>query len=168
MNKIFRLYFIIFIVAFFGCESKNDKIYIEPDLKNKISQAIDEYSEYVKEKQKDSEFSNPSIYEVSFNNYVGDCYVTINTNIHYKSNLDGFVFLKGKLLAFNNVESSCNKDLIILNEPSTMSDLEGYKSDKNSYDNYSPAYWVFKIENGNLVQDSQGKFKISFNDSQGL
>ena len=163
MIRVIKLFssfcFLIFII---GCKNVQDEVVIVPDLQDKIARIIEEYSVYVDNKQQIGEYYDPPVYEIIFNDYDGECYLIIGTNTHYKSDLNGYTFIDGKLVTINNADSECNDGWVMVNKLVNDSELSGYKNDKSPLDNYNPAYWVFKIENGRLLQDTQGRLKIDF------
>ena len=158
MKRIF--YLILSISVLSGC-SNSDKIYVDPDLKDKIDLIIDSYQKYVSESV--NNHHDPEVYEVHFSKLGNECFVEINTNYFYKTDLNGFMFIKNKLVTFNNVDSECNKGLIKINGTESTQRLTEYQNENNAFDDYSPAFWTFKIKNGKLIQDTQGRFKIDFN-----
>lgn len=158
MKKIFYLILSIFILT--GC-SNSDNIYVNSDLKNKIDLIIDSYQNFVSDKE--NNVHDPEVYEVYFSQIENECFITINTNYFYKTDLNGFMFIKNKLVTFNNVDSECNKNWIKINRTESTQKLTEYQTENEAFDNYSPAFWTFKIENGNLILDTQGKLKIDFN-----
>ncbi|MEX0290063.1 MAG: hypothetical protein AB3N14_13215 [Flavobacteriaceae bacterium] len=160
--RIFKLSILIWILlSVNGCKNE-ETVFVHPELKKRLVKSIVEYSNFVVEKRKEGEFYDPPIYELTFKEYSNECYVVISTNNHYKSNLDGYFFSDGKLVTFNELNLNCNEDYVKVNSEINPSDLENFKSDQEAYDNYSPAYWVFKIEDGNFIDDTQGRLKISF------
>ena len=160
MKIIFNWILIMFFTFFFNC-SDNKKIYIEPDLKNKMDLIIDSYQDYISDKDNNS--FDPPIYEITFREIQGQCYLEINTNYFYRTDLNGFMFIKNKLVTFNNVSNDCNQNLIKINKRKSTEDLTRFQNENDAFDNYSPAYWIFKIKNGDLIPDAQGKLKIEFN-----
>lgn len=157
MRKLFYLIFSISILI--GCSS-SDKIYINSDLQNKIELIIGSYQKFVSDNENNSH--DPEVYEVYFRQIENECFISINTNYFYKTDLNGFLFIEDKLVTFNNVDSECNKNWVKINGTQSTKRLTEYKTENEAFDNYSPAYWTFKIENGNLISDAQGKFKIDF------
>ena len=157
MTRIFFLILSISIIT--GC-TNSDEIYINPDLKNKLDVIIDSYQKSVSDEE--NNYHNPEVYEVYFSELENECFVTINTNYFYKTDLNGYMFIKNKLVTFNNVDSKCNQNWIKINKSESTQNLTEYLTENEAFDNYSPAYWTFKIENGNLIQDAQGKLKIDF------
>ena len=147
---------LILISFLFGCSEK-EEIYINPDLKKKIGLIVQSYN------SADNNYYKPDIYEVHFTEIENECYVAINTTIFYRTNLDGYIFLNEKLITFNNTKSKCNKGLVKINMPIEKDILTDFKNENQSFDNYSPAYWYFKITEKGLEPDIQGKFKIKFN-----
>ena len=148
-------------MLFFNC-SNNENIYLNPDLKNKINLIIDSYQSFISEKNNNS--FDPPIYEITFREIKGQCYLEINTNYFYRTDLNGSMFIKNKLVTFNNVNNNCNQNLIKINDKKSTQDLTEFQNENDAFDNYSPGYWIFKIENGNLIQDAQGKLKIDFSE----
>ncbi|MCG2420582.1 hypothetical protein K8089_16295, partial [Aequorivita sp. F47161] len=147
---------LILISFLFGCSEK-EEIYINPDLKKKIGLIVQSYN------SADNNYYKPDIYEVHFTEIENECYVAINTNIFYRTNLDGHVFLKDKLITFNNTKSECNNGLVKIKTSNKKDNLTDFPNENQSFDNYSPAYWYFKITDKGLKPDKQGKFKIDFN-----
>ncbi len=155
-----RIFISVLMIMFLTCCSNSEKIYLNPDLENKINLTIASYQKFISDKEINS--FDPPIYEITFSEFENECFLTINTNYFYKTDLNGFMFIQNKLVTFNNINSSCNQNLITIKEKALIQNLREFHDEKDAFDNYSPAFWTFKIENGNLIQDTQGKFKIDF------
>ncbi len=160
MKRMLNLLLLIICLAICSNCSSQEKIYLKPDLKLKINLIIDSYQKFVSDKNSNS--FDPPIYEITFRELEGECYLEINTNHFYRTELNGFMFIKNKLVTFNNVNSRCNQNLIKINKSESAQNLTDYQTENAAFDNYSPAYWTFKIKDGNLIQDAQGKLKIDF------
>ena len=155
-NKIFTFCLLAIILA--SCE--DDEIEVRHDLENKIDLIIKSYQDFVSNEK--SNIFDPPIYEVKFYEAQGECFVSINTNYFYQSNLDGYEFKNNKLVTFNNTNSVCNKGLVKIKESGKVEKLRNFKNEKEAFDNYSPGYWLFKIEDDRLISVGQGKLKIDF------
>lgn len=155
-NKFFPL-FLVFLTLI-SCE--NNKIEVRDDLENKINLIIKSYQDFVTNEKSNS--FDPPIYEVKFYESQGECFVSINTNYFYQSNLNGYEFKNNKLVTFNSTNSLCNKGLVKIKESGKVEKLKNFINEKEAFDNYSPGYWIFKIKDDRLISVEQGKLKINF------
>lgn len=146
----------IYIIA--SCNSNND-IVVDDVLKSKLKKIITSYDQYASDNN--SKF-NPSIYEVTFKEYDGNCYLIVNSNNIYNPNLDGFIFLNDKLVTFNNTSSECNLGFVKLRTKIDISKLSSYSNDVDNSDIYDPAFWEFEIVENNLIIRKQNALKIDF------
>lgn len=149
---------LLLLFLFLGCKDE-ETIIVNPILKDIITQAINSYSHYVSENKTVYE---PEVYEVTFEKLNNICYITINSNYFYRSNLNGYIFINNSLVTFNNLSSECNTNWVKSARTINFDELIGFKDESKSFDDYSPAYWTFKVEGNRLIQDNQGRFKINF------
>ena len=158
MKKTLALFFCFSLTL--GC-TNSDQVKIDNRLEEKIQLIIDSYQEDVSDSSKN--LLDPAIYEVSFSERDGQCFLTINTNYFYRSDLDGFKFINNKLVAFYNVNSRCNGKLITISSNRDVGILDDYQNEEEALDNYSPAWWEFQLLEDKIVATYQGKHKIQFN-----
>lgn len=158
MKKTFTLIFCFSIML--GC-ANSDQVRMDDRLEERIQLIIGSYQEEVSDSN--INLFDPPIYEVSFLERGGQCFITVNTNYFYRTDLDGFTNLQDKLVVFYNVDSSCNQNLIEI--PTKMDDkvLGDYQNENEASDHYSPAWWEFKLHEDKLLVTDQGKHKIKFN-----
>jgi len=157
MKKTLALIFCFSLTL--GC-TNSDQVKIDTHLEEKIQLIIDSYQEEVSDSSKN--LFDPPIYEVSFSERDGQCFLTVNTNYFYRSELDGFKFINNKLVAFYNVNSRCNGDLITISDNKDVWILEDYTNQEEALDNYSPAWWEFELQGDKILVTDQGKHKIQF------
>jgi hypothetical protein len=157
MKKTFALICCFSVIL--GCANQ-DEVKMDDRLEEKIELIIDSYQEEVSDSSKN--LFDPPIYEVSFSERGDECFLTINTNYFYRTDLDGFTFLKNKLVAFYNVDSRCNQNLIEISTKQDDKVLDDFQDEEEAFDNYSPAWWEFKWQEDKLLLTDQGKHKINF------
>lgn len=158
MNKTLVLISCVFLIL--GC-ANSDYVKIDNRLEEKIRLIINFYQEEVSESS--NNIFDPPIYEVSFTEREGKCFLIVNTNYFYRSEFDGFKFLNNKLVAFYNVNSRCNGKLIRISNSKDVKILDDYQNEEEALDNYSPAWWEFEIQEDKIIVTNQGKHKIQFN-----
>jgi hypothetical protein len=88
MKKTLVLIFCFSLIL--GC-ANSSQVKIDTRLEEKIQLIIDSYQEEVSDSSKN--LFDPPIYEVSFSERDGKCFLTVNTNYFYRSELDGFKFI---------------------------------------------------------------------------
>ncbi|MDA7797610.1 hypothetical protein N9H57_01470 [Flavobacteriaceae bacterium] len=153
------------IVSLFSCKNKEGRnLIVDKQLMDKISIIVSEYSSFY---QKNKPLSNIDIYEVYFHKIQDDCFVSINTNIFYKSTLSGFIMINENLITFNSTDNEC--EIFIHKSRGRKKEVPtGFSNESEPIDNYNPAWWTFKIEGDSLVFHSQGRFKIDFENRKAL
>ncbi|MBZ9730553.1 hypothetical protein LB467_12735 [Salegentibacter sp. JZCK2] len=157
MKKTFALICCFSVIL--GCANP-DEVKMDDRLEEKIQLIIDSYQEEVSDSSKN--LFDPPIYEVSFSERGGQCFLTVNTSYFYRTDLDGFTFIKNKLVAFYNVDSRCNENLIEISTKKDDKVLDDFQNEEEAFDNYSPAWWEFKLQEDKLLVTNQGKHEINF------
>jgi hypothetical protein len=142
-----------------GC-SGSDSVQVDNRLEEKIHLIIESYQKKVADP--DNLSLDPPIYEVHFMKREDQCFVVINTDYFYRTDLDGYKFIKNKLVTFYIEDSVCNEDLVKISDKEQEMNLEDYISEEEAFDNYSPAWWVFQLRDNKLVATKQGRHKINF------
>ena len=107
-----------------------------------------------------------NVYIVFFSESKGDCYVTIfqslcyyqsfypQTLSHPSYNLEGYTLLNGKMIAFYNPESNCNKGLVDITKlkKGKPKDFPGENSDIAVHTNYDPWGKKYKIHSKDSLE----------------
>ncbi len=143
-----------------SCATNDDNIEVGNILKSRLEKIITYYEEYVNDGS--NKKYNPPIYEVTFKEYDGNCYLIVNSNNIYNPDLEGFIFINDKLVTFNNTSSHCNSGFVKLKTKIDRSKLSNYSSDVDNSDIYDPVFWEFEVNENNLVIKRQNSLKIDF------